>query len=41
LVRLFSNRSKTAKFLRRTGLKAVAKIPVAKRFLMKQAMGDR
>ena len=41
LVRLFSNRSKTAQILRRAGLKAVAKLPAAKRFFMKQAMGDR
>ncbi len=41
LVRLFSNKSRTAKFLRRTGLKAVAKLPAAKRFFMRQAMGDR
>lgn len=41
LVRLFSNRSKTAKILRRAGLKAVAKLPAAKRFFMRQAMGDR
>jgi 2-octaprenyl-6-methoxyphenol hydroxylase len=41
LVRLFSSRLPGAKFLRRAGLKAVAKLPAAKRFFMRQAMGDR
>jgi 2-octaprenyl-6-methoxyphenol hydroxylase len=41
LVRLFSSRLPGAKFLRRKGLKAVAKLPAAKRFFMRQAMGDQ
>ncbi len=41
LVRLFSNNSMPMRLLRRTGLKAVARLPVAKRFFMRQAMGDR
>ncbi|MDB2683193.1 UbiH/UbiF/VisC/COQ6 family ubiquinone biosynthesis hydroxylase [Alphaproteobacteria bacterium] len=40
LNRLFSNNMKSLGFLRKIGLKAVAKIPPAKRFFMKQAMGD-
>lgn len=41
LVRLFGSRLPPVRALRRTGLKIVAKLPVAKRFFMKQAMGDR
>lgn len=41
LVRLFSSRLPGARFLRRKGLKTIAKIPAAKRFFMRQAMGDR
>lgn len=40
LVRLFSNDLKSVKMLRRFGLKAVSKIPVAKRFFMHRAMGE-
>ncbi|MFP4313133.1 MAG: UbiH/UbiF/VisC/COQ6 family ubiquinone biosynthesis hydroxylase [Alphaproteobacteria bacterium] len=41
LVRLFSNNLPPLKLARRLGLKAVGKIPLAKRFFMKQAMADR
>lgn len=41
LNRLFSNNKKSVRTLRRFGLKAVAKIPLAKQFFMRQAMGDR
>ncbi len=41
LVRLFSNNIPPVRFIRRAGLKAVSKFPPAKRFFMKQAMGDR
>ena len=40
LVRLFSNKSLPIRLLRRTGLRAVGAIPAAKRFFMRQAMGD-
>ncbi|MCB1681409.1 MAG: UbiH/UbiF/VisC/COQ6 family ubiquinone biosynthesis hydroxylase [Alphaproteobacteria bacterium] len=39
LVRLFSNNILPVRILRRAGLKAVAKIPPAKRFFMENAMG--
>lgn len=41
LNRLFSNGSPTVSFLRKAGLKMVSRINPAKRFFMKQAMGDR
>lgn len=41
LNKLFSNNSKTVGIARRLGLKAVSKLPLAKRFFMKQAMADR
>jgi 2-octaprenyl-6-methoxyphenol hydroxylase len=41
LVRLFSNNSPSMRALRRTGLKLVGKLPAAKRFFIRQAMGDR
>lgn len=41
LVRLFSNNFPPLRLARRIGLKAVSKIPAAKRFFMKQAMADR
>jgi 2-octaprenyl-6-methoxyphenol hydroxylase len=41
LVRLFSNRIGPVRALRRTGLKLVGKLPAAKRFFIRQAMGDR
>lgn len=41
LVRLFSNRMPLLRTARRIGLKAVAKLPPAKRFFMRQAMADR
>jgi len=40
LNRLFSNNMKSLGILRKLGLRAVAKIPPAKKFFMKQAMGD-
>ncbi|MCE7886429.1 MAG: ubiquinone biosynthesis protein [Alphaproteobacteria bacterium PRO2] len=40
LVRLFSNNRPGSRYLRRTGLKIVAKIPAAKRFFIRRAMGD-
>lgn len=41
LVRLFSNNIPPVRLMRRVGLKAVSKLPPAKRFFMRQAMGDR
>ena len=41
LVRLFSNNAPPLRFARRLGLKAVSKIPMAKRFFMKHAMADK
>lgn len=41
LTRLFSNNIPPVRLLRRAGLKLVSKIRPAKRFFMKQAMGDR
>lgn len=41
LNRLFSNNIPPVRMLRRLGLKAVSKLPPAKRFFMRQAMGDR
>ena len=41
LVRLFSNNIPPVRILRRAGLRAVSGLPFAKRFFMKQAMGDR
>lgn len=41
LNRLFSNNLKSVGLLRRAGLKMVSKIPPAKKFFMRQAMGDR
>ena len=41
LTRLFSNNIPPIRFVRRTSLKVISKLPMAKRFLMKQAMGDR
>ena len=41
LNRLFSNNIPPVRFVRRAGLKLVSKIGPAKRFFMKQAMGDR
>lgn len=40
LVRLFSNNIPPVRMARRFGLKAVSKLPFAKRFFMKQAMAD-
>lgn len=41
LVRLFSNDIAPVRAIRRFGLKAVSKIPMAKQFFMKQAMAER
>ena len=41
LVKLFSNNIPPVRLLRRAGLKAVSKLMPAKRFFMKQAMGDQ
>jgi 2-octaprenyl-6-methoxyphenol hydroxylase len=41
LVRLFSNNFAPVRFIRRAGLKMVGRLKPAKRFFMKQAMGDR
>lgn len=41
LVRLFSNNIPPVRIARKIGLKAVSKFPPAKRFFMRQAMGDR
>ena len=41
LVRLFSNNLPPVRFLRRSGLKIVSKLPPAKQFFMRQAMGDK
>ncbi len=41
LVRLFSNNIGPMRALRRTGLKIVGKLPAAKRFFIRQAMGDK
>ena len=41
LVRLFSNNFPPLRLIRRAGLKAVGKVPLAKRFFMKQAMADK
>lgn len=41
LNRLFSNNILPVRVLRRAGLKVVAKLPIARRFFMRQAMGDR
>ena len=41
LNRLFSNNIPPVRLLRKAGLKAVSKLKPAKRFFMKQAMGDR
>ena len=41
LVRLFSNNFPPLRLMRRAGLKAVGRLPFAKRFFMKQAMADR
>lgn len=41
LVRLFSNNIAPVRALRRTGLKMIGKLPAAKRFFIRQAMGDR
>lgn len=41
LVKLFSNRIPGIGLLRKAGLKAVSKLPPAKQFFMKRAMGDR
>lgn len=40
LVRLFSNDIRPVKLLRRAGLRAVARLPAAKRFFMRHAMGE-
>ena len=40
LNRLFSNNIIPIRLLRRAGLKAVSRLPIAKRFFMRQAMGD-
>jgi len=40
LNRLFSNESKILGFARKTGMKAIAKTPIVKRFFMTQAMGS-
>jgi 2-octaprenyl-6-methoxyphenol hydroxylase len=39
LNKLFSRRSKSIGAIRKTGLRAVAKLPIAKKFFMTQAMG--
>lgn len=41
LNRLFSNNIMPVRLLRRSGLKAVARLSLARRFFMRQAMGDR
>ena len=41
LVKLFSNNITPIRIVRKIGLKAVGRIPMAKRFFMKQAMADR
>ncbi len=41
LNRLFSNNIMPIRVLRKAGLRAVSKLPMAKRFFMRQAMGDR
>jgi 2-octaprenyl-6-methoxyphenol hydroxylase len=41
LVRLFSNNFAPVRFARRAGLKLVGRLKPAKRFFMRQAMGDR
>lgn len=41
LNRLFSNNIPPIRALRKTGLRLVSKLPPAKRFFMRQAMGDR
>lgn len=41
LNRLFSNNIMPVRVARKIGLRAVAKLPIAKRFFMRQAMGDR
>ena len=41
LNRLFSNNIMPVRLLRRAGLKAVPRLPAARRFFMRQAMGDR
>jgi len=41
LVKLFGKKSPPFRLARRLGLRAVAKIPLAKRFFMRQAMADR
>jgi 2-polyprenyl-6-methoxyphenol hydroxylase-like FAD-dependent oxidoreductase len=41
LNRLFSNNIMPVRLLRKAGLRAVSKLPIAKRFFMRQAMGDR
>ncbi|MFN3700903.1 MAG: UbiH/UbiF/VisC/COQ6 family ubiquinone biosynthesis hydroxylase [Alphaproteobacteria bacterium] len=41
MVKLFSNNMRTAGFVRKIGLRAVAALPPAKRFFMRQAMADR
>lgn len=41
LVRLFSNNFLPFRVARRAGLKAVSRLPIAKRFFMKQAMADK
>lgn len=41
LVRLFSNNALPLRAFRRFGLKTVGKLPIAKKFFMKQAMADR
>lgn len=41
LNRLFSNNIRPVRLLRKTGLKLVSRISPAKRFFMRQAMGDR
>lgn len=40
LVRLFSNDLGTVRLLRRAGLRAVSRLPKAKRFFMRRAMGE-
>lgn len=40
LVRLFSNNITPIRMIRKAGLRAVAKIPAAKQFFMRRAMGD-
>lgn len=41
LVKLFGSKSISARLMRKVGLKAVSKIPAAKRFVMRHAMADR